>query len=287
MNSQKIAILADSCCDIPVQEALAMGIYLVPLIISTPDGDFEDGFTIFSDDVYRRQAAGEDLKTSLPTGLTVEQALDRIKADGYEKVAAVMLSSGLSGTYNLLRITAESRSDLEIAVFDSLSASVGVSMILRQLVEDLDGGMDWDTLTRQRIPTLLQNTSAFFSVETLDHLQKGGRIGKITAMAGTMLNIKPILTFAEDGQLTSMAKARGTKQVQSKFIETLRQLKGEHRKFNLAIVNGGASEWMDALCAQIEEELPGYDHLYQAQFDATLSVYIGSGVLGAAITVLD
>lgn len=287
MNSQKIAILADSCCDIPVQEALAMGIYLVPLIISTPDGDFEDGFTIFSDDVYRRQAAGEDLKTSLPTGLTVERALDRIKADGYEKVAAVMLSSGLSGTYNLLRITAESRSDLEIAVFDSLSASVGVSMILRQLVEDLDGGMDWDALTRQRIPTLLQNTSAFFSVETLDHLQKGGRIGKITAMAGTMLNIKPILTFAEDGQLTSMAKARGTKQVQSKFIETLRQLKGEHRKFNLAIVNGGANEWMDALCAQIEEELPGYDHLYQAQFDATLSVYIGSGVLGAAITVLD
>lgn len=287
LNPQKIAILADSCCDIPMKVALEKGFFIVPLRILGHDGEFADGVDIFPCDIYQRLAAGEMLKTSLPSGLAVEKVLDHIRDQGYEKVIAIMLSSGLSGTYNLLRITAESRTDLEIAVFDSKSGSIGAAMMIYQLLEDIENGMNWETLTAQRVPQLIANTVPFFSVDTLEYLQRGGRIGLITAMAGTMLNIKPILAFAEDGQLKNIAKVRGMKQVQSKFIETIHRLKGEHKKFNLAVANGGAPEAMAALRAQMEAEFPGYDHFYEGEIGATLSVYIGTGILGAAITVLD
>lgn len=287
MNPQKIAILADSCCDVPAKEAAEKGFFVVPLRILGDDGEHNDGVDIFSSDIYRRLAAEETLKTSLPSGAAVEQVLNEIKAQGYEKVIALMLSSGLSGTYNLLRVAAQTREDLELAVFDTKSGSIGISMVVYQLQEDIEAGMDWTQLTTQRVPQLLSNTHAFFSVDTLEHLQKGGRIGLITAMAGTMLNIKPILTFAQDGQLTSAAKVRGTKQVIAKLVETLRQLKGEHKRFNLSVANGGDPVNMEILRAQMKEALPDFEHFWDGEIGATLSVYIGPGILGIAITILD
>ncbi len=287
MNPQKIAILADSCCDIPMNEALEKGIFIVPLRILGEDREYLDGVDIFAQDIYQRLASGETLQTSLPSGLAVEKVLDHIHEMGYEKVVALMLSSGLSGTYNLLRIASEAREDMEIKAFDSNSGALGIGMMIYQLCEDINSGMDWNTLIERRVPQLIYNTYPFFSVNTLEYLQKGGRIGKVTAMAGSMLNIKPILSFAEDGQLKSVAKVRGMKQVQAKFIDTIRQLKGEHKKFNLAIANGGAPELMAELRRQMESEFPNYNHFYEGEIDATLSVYIGPGILGAAITILD
>lgn len=287
MNPQKIAILADSCCDIPANVAAEKGFFIVPLRILGDDCEYEDGVDIFPSDIYRRLAAGETLKTSLPAGASVESVLNKIKEQGYEKVIALMLSSGLSGTFNLLRVEAETCDDLEIAVFDSKSGSLGTGMMIYQLLEDIEAGMDWTELTTRRVPQLINNTFPFFSVDTLEYLQKGGRIGLITAMAGTMLNIKPILTFAEDGQLKNVAKVRGTKQVMAKFLDTIRQMKGEHKKFNLAIANGGDPANMEILRAQMEEAFPGYEHFWAGEIGATLSVYIGPGILGSAITILD
>lgn len=287
MNPQKIAILADSCCDIPLKQAAETDLFLVPLRILGPDGEFSDGVDIFSSDIYRRLAAGESLSTSLPSGAAVEQVLNKIKAEGYEKVLALMLSSGLSGTYNLLRLTAEVYDGLEIAVFDSKSGSLGSGMMIFQLLDDIAQGMDWEQLIMHRVPHLIAHTFPFFSVDTLEYLQKGGRIGRITAMAGTMLNIKPILSFAEDGQLKSVAKVRGMKQVQEKYIEMISEIKGDCTHFNLAIANGGAPELMDALRTRMNESFPGYDQFWEGEIGATLSSYIGPGVLGAAITLLD
>ncbi len=287
MNPQKIAILADSCCDIPAKAAAETDLFLVPLRILGPDREFSDGIDIFASDVYRRLSDGETLSTSLPSGADVEQILNDIKAQGYENVIALMLSSGLSGTYNLLRLTSEHYDELKIAVFDSKSGSLGAGMMIFQLLEDIKQGMNWDQLINQRVPHLIQNTFPFFSVDTLEYLQKGGRIGLISAMAGSMLNIKPILTFAEDGQLKNVAKVRGTKQVQQKFIDTLNSIKGCCAHFNLAIANGAAPEQMSELRAQMEESFPGYDHFWEGEIGATLSSYIGPGVLGAAITLLD
>lgn len=286
-NSEKIALLTDSCADLSPAMRKGKAIYTVPLRLLCADGEFSDGVDITAADVYRRLERGELPKTSLPAMESVRAALERIRKDGYRKVIAVHLSSGLSGTYNMVRLMAEEQKELEVAVFDSLSGALGMGSTVLQLWEDVRGDMTWEELTTCRAPALMRGTFAFFSVDTLEYLAKGGRIGKVAAMAGTMLAIKPIISFAGDGQLQSVAKVRGRKQVQDALVAHLKSHQGSHKRYNLAVTNGGAAEEMKELVKKIKAVFPKPDHFWEAELDATLSVYIGSGVLGAVVQLLD
>ena len=288
MIPQKIALLTDSCADIAPELAERYHIFVVPLRILCADGEYLDGVNIRSEDVYRRLRAGELPQTSLPAAVEIEKLLTRIVEEGYDGVIAVMLSGGLSGTFNLLRLVAEEcRGKLEVRAFDSVSGSLGLGMTVLQLAEDIQSGMGWEELTERRVPQLIQGSFPFFSVDTLEYLQKGGRIGKVTATAGMLLQIKPILTFAPDGQLTSVAKVRGRHQVIDKLVALTVQRCGEHKRYNLAVANGGAPEEMAIVREKLTAALPDYDHIWEGEIDGTLSVYIGDGVLGAAVQVLD
>lgn len=288
MVPQKIALLTDSCADLSPQLAAENHIYMVPLRILCADGEYADGVNIFGKDIYARLRAGELPQTSLPSGEEIEKILRQIVMDGYDGVVAVMLSGGLSGTYNLVRLIGEEcRGMLPVKVFDSVSGSLGMGLTLLQAAEDIRNGMGWEELTERRIPQLIANTYPFFSVDTLEYLQKGGRIGKVTATAGTLLQIKPIITFAADGQLQSIAKVRGRHQVIDKLVEMTVKRCGGHKRYNLAVANGGAPEEMETVRQKLTVALPNYDHIWDGEIDGTLSVYIGDGVLGAAVQVLD
>ena len=288
MIPQKIALLTDSCADISPQLARENHIFMVPLRILCADGEYLDGVNIRAADIYRRLQAGELPQTSLPAGEDIGKALRQIVAEGYDGVIAVMLSSGLSGTFNLTRVIAEEcRGMLQVKVFDSLNGSLGLGMTVLQLAEDIQNGMGWRELTDRRAPQLIAGSFPFFSVDTLEYLQKGGRIGKVTATAGMLLQIKPLLTFAPDGQLQSVAKVRGRHQVIDKLVALTVQRCGEHKRYNLAVANGGAPEEMAQVKEKLTAALPNYDHIWEGEIDGTLSVYIGDGILGAAVQVLD
>ena len=286
-NAEKIALLTDSTADLSPALVGDKPIYVVPLKIVCADGEYSDGVDIFAPDVYDRLHRGELPRTSLPDGGSISDALDRIKADGYEKVLAVMLSSGLSGTYNVVRLQAETRRDLEIAVFDSKSGSLGMGIMVLQLWEDIQAGASWDWLVEKRLPSLIANTFPFFAVDTLEYLSKGGRIGKVAAFAGTLLSIKPIISFAEDGQLQSVAKVRGRRQVQDKILDLMEQRLRPGVRYNLGVANGGAPEEMAEFAVRMKERFPDAVHMWEGEIDATLSVYIGDGVLGGGIQLLE
>ena len=288
MTPQKIALLTDSCADLSPELAKVNHIFVVPLRILCADGEYLDGVNIRGSDIYARLRAGELPQTSLPAAEEIVKLLARIYEEGYDGVIAVMLSGGLSGTYNLLRLVAEEcRGKLEVRAFDSGSGSLGLGMTVLQLAEDIQNGMGWEELTERRAPQLIAGTHPFFSVDTLEYLQKGGRIGKVTATAGMLLQIKPLLTFAEDGQLTSVTKVRGRNQVVDKLVDLTVKACGGHKRYNLAVANGGAPEGMELVRRKLTAALPDYDHIWEGEIDGTLSVYIGDGVLGAAVQVLD
>ena len=289
MTPTKIALLTDSSADLRWETARENNIFFVPLRILCQDGEYLDGVNIGGTDIYRRLHSGELPQTSLPRVEDFSAKLHEIFSLGYDGVIAVMLSSGLSGTYNLARIVAEECSEqgYPMRVFDSLSGALGQGMTVLQLAEDIKNGMGWEELVERRAPQLIANTYPFFSVDTLEYLVKGGRIGKITAMAGTMLQIKPIITFASDGQLQSVAKVRGRQQVMHKLVEMAVKSCGSHKRYNLAVANGGAPEEMEAVRKLLTDALPDYDRIWDGNIDGTLSVYIGDGVLGAAVQVLD
>lgn len=288
MCPQKIALLTDSCADLSPALAAENHIHIVPLRILCADGEYSDGMDIRGADIYKRLRAGELPQTSLPAGEDIEKVLRQIVMEGYDGVIAIMLSGGLSGTYNLVRLIAEEcKGLLPVRVYDSVSGSLGMGLTVLQIAEDIRNGMGWEELTERRVPQLIANTYPFFSVDTLEYLQKGGRIGKVTATAGMLLQIKPLLTFAGDGQLTSVAKVRGRHQVINKLVDLTVQRCGDHKRYNLAVANGGAPEEMALVREKLTAALPNYDHIWEGEIDGTLSVYIGDGILGAAVQVLD
>nr|WP_297174059.1 DegV family protein [uncultured Agathobaculum sp.] len=215
MNKQKIALLTDSCADIPAALQKQYDIYIVPLKLIFSDGEYADGIDITPAEVYHR-LPHEMPKTTLPSGDAVERVLEQIKKAGYTKVLAIHLSAGLSGTCNLIRLICEQTVGLEAAVFDSRSGSLGIGMTVIQAARWIEQGWQWNELIAA-IPYLIRNTYVFFCVNTLEYLQKGGRIGKISAVTGTLLQIKPILSFTAEGELVNVAKVRGRKAAMEKW----------------------------------------------------------------------
>jgi len=287
LNPEKIAFLVDSTADLLPEYLKEKPIYTVPLRISCVDGEYNDGENITNEDVYRRQERGELPKTSLPDLVRVAETLDKIRQDGYRHVLALPLSSGLSGTYSMIRMQCLERDDIDAVACDAKSGALGLGMIVLQLWDEIRDGLGWDELVHVRAPFLCDNTFPYFSVDTLEYLQKGGRIGKITALAGTLLSIKPLIGFSEDGQLVSVAKARGRRQVPEKLIELVKKhAAGRDAPFNLAVENGGDPQGMEALADRLNAAIPGCRKFFKANMDATLATYVGRGMLGACIQFL-
>ena len=285
MNKQKIALLTDSCADIPAALCKRYDIYVVPLKLIFSDGEYADGVDITPTEVYRRLPQ-EMPKTTLPSGASVEQVLGRIRRAGYTRVLAIHLSGGLSGTCNLVRVVGAQTEGLEIAAFDSLSGSLGTGMMVLQAARWIEQGWSWAELLRA-VPPLMQDTHVFFCVNTLEYLQKGGRIGKISAVAGTLLQIKPILSFAPDGQLTSLAKVRGRKAAIQKMVQMAAARVPRGARFNLAVAHGDSPAELKEIRVLAQKIMPDFEAFAEGEIDCTLGSYVGPQLLGVGVQLLE
>ncbi|MGN1008066.1 MAG: DegV family protein [Butyricicoccus sp.] len=284
MNRQKIALMTDSCADIPAELLKKYDIYMVPLIIRFPEGEYQDGVTIQATEIYRRQKE-EMPQTSLPDGTLIEDAFRRIREAGYEKVLAVHLSGGLSGTCNMVQAVGRDFVGLEVRAFDSLSGSLGTGLTVLQLAKYIEEGRTWPELLRAT-PKLIANTKVFFCVDTLEFLQKGGRIGKITAVAGTLLQIKPIITFAPGGELVNVAKVRGRKLALDKMVQMVKEYYPGQGRYNIAVAHGDSPAELKQIRAAMQAALPAYESCCEGEIDCTLATYVGPHLLGAGIQLL-
>ena len=284
MNQQRIALVTDSCADIPPALRKKYPIYVIPLKLRFHDGEFLDGVTIQPAEVYRRQKE-EMPQTSLPDGAMIEDTFCQIKAAGYEKVIAVHLSGGLSGTHNMVRVIGQDFVGLEVVTYDSGSGSLGTGLTVVQLAKYITEGYAWGALLRL-VPKLIAQTKVFFCVDTLEFLQKGGRIGKIAAVAGTLLQIKPLISFAPNGELINKAKARGSKLAMEKMVQMVRDYYPGHGQYNIAVAHGGAPAALKQIKTAMQTQFPDYLDCLEGEIDCTLGAYVGPRLLGAAIQIL-
>lgn len=287
-DSKKIAIITDSCADLSKEMQEQYDVRVLPMMIRCEDGEYRDGVDITIEDIYERLKT-EIPKTSTPSGETIEALFADLKAEGYEKVLAVMVSSGISGTVNHVRLAAED-SGMEACVIDSLSGSIGHGAVVLQAAIWRDKGMTFEEICK-KAEKLCKDTFVFFSIDTLEYLQKGGRIGKATALVGTALNIKPVLTFDAEGEICTAAKVRGHKLVEKKLISLVESFvnapENVGRRYNLMIADGGIREERDQLEAKVKELFPNYNNVFPSRVEGILGIYLGPGMLGAGIQFLD
>ncbi|MFC4709219.1 DegV family protein [Enterococcus eurekensis] len=284
MNQEKIALLVDSGTDVPQDVMERYGIYMIPLQIIYKERTYTDKVDITPEEVYRRLEE-EVPSTSLPDGAQIQKVLEKIKEDGYEKLLIVTISSGLSGTYNVLRLIGQEEEGLEVYVLDTKSIGIGAGLQAIRAAELIDSGLTFEVLIAQLKKEIVQN-KVLFNVGTLEYLQKGGRIGLVTSIIGTALKLNPTISCNEDGVYYTVAKSRGRKRSIDKLVEIAEEFIGNHQEFRIAVAQGDAYEEGLQLKAKIEARFPNAKEILFGTISPALVVHTGPGLLGMGIQVI-
>lgn len=285
MKNNKIALLVDSGTDVPQKLIEKYNIYMIPLKIIYKDYVYTDKVDITPEEIYKRLPQ-EIPGTSLPDGETITKIFDQIKADGYEKVLAVTISSGLSGTYNVVRLIAEQQEELESYVLDTKNIGIGAGFSAIQAAKWIDEGMEWKEVLEQT-RKLVEKTKVFFNVATLEYLQKGGRIGLVASILGNALNLNPIISCNEEGIYYTVGKTRGRRKSLDKTVSYVKGKVGTAEVFNLAIAHGDAEEEAVSMKERLEKEFPKARQIYFGQVSPALVVHTGPGLLGVGVQILE
>lgn len=287
MNKEKIAILTDSGADVPENIKEKYNVKVIPLKIIFKDGEYIDKLNITAEEVYKRMDK-EIPKTSLPDGEMIKGIFDEIKQEGYEKVIAITISSGLSGTNNMVRIVAEDYKGLEVFVLDTKNIGIGAGLSAVQAAVQEDQGLPFEEI-KSNLQKSAEKAKVYFHVPTLEYLQKGGRIGLVQSVLGSVLNLKPIITCNDDGIYHTVAKVRGKAKSVSKTIELVEEYAANSNKYNLAVAYGGetAIEEAKSVREELKKKLPHFEQFFFDQVSPALGVHTGPGLIGIGVQLLD
>lgn len=287
MNKQKIAVLADSGSDVPQSLVEKYNVKVIPLKIIFKEEEYIDKVTISADEVYRKMK-NEIPTTSLPGADEIKSMLDEIKAEGYEKVVAVTISSGLSGTNNMVRLIAEQYEGLDIFVIDTKNIGIGSGLTAVEALRLIEEGTEWEKM-KEKLHRMIERTKVFFHVPTLEYLQKGGRIGLVTSVVGSLLDLKPIISCNDAGIYYTVAKVRGKKKSLAKTIQLAQDFATQASRYNLALVYGGEGAIPEAekIKEELKKRLPNVKEFFFDQVSPALGVHTGPGLIGVGVQQLE
>jgi DegV family protein with EDD domain len=206
LSAENTAIVLDSTSDCPDPQARHPNWRMVPLYVRFGDETFREYVDIAPEEFYRRlRESSEPPRSSQPTPADFAAVYEEL--GGYEAVLGVLLSAKLSGTLESARLGAESAEDERVTLIDSGVICGGAVILADALQRRLERGTTLEELLAV-VDRFKQTRGLLFTVETLEYLIRGGRVGKASGLAGQLLNVKPILYF-DDGEVAPLKRVRG------------------------------------------------------------------------------
>ena len=277
LTRQNTAIVLDSTADFPEAQIRFPNMRVVPLYVRFGEESFRDYVELDPHDFYERLKAAPELPTtSQPTPqdfLSIYHALS-----GYERIYSLHISSKLSGTFQSATLAAGEVGDDRIRLVDSESASVGISMLALGIQRLLERGT-----TDEEIETLAarhrQEAGLLFTVDTLEFLAKGGRIGRAKALAGSLLNVKPILAL-DDGEVVPLTRVRGRAKALEEFRKRFEAATTAADGLYVAIAHAEADEAVEQLRALVTSTRPQAQIELVTSLGAVVGTHAGPGTIG-------
>lgn len=281
----KVKIVTDSTSDIPQQVREQLGIEFIPLKVIFGEETYLDAVTISSNEFYEKLMNKSPFPTtSQPSPVEFMACYERLLQDeSVSSIISIHLSSELSGTYQSAVIASsmlEDNSEM-VTVIDSRSASYGVGMLVVKAAEMAAAGESKEAIL-QEIERIQSNYRVYFLLDSLENLQKGGRIGKASALIGSILSIKPILTLDKDGTVAVVDKVRGTKKAKERFIELLVKEFGDD-PVEMTVAWSYKSEAALELAAMAQEKL-NIRIVKQTEIGAVIGAHAGPGAAALFLT---
>ncbi|KKO52164.1 DegV family protein [Paenibacillus sp. DMB20] len=281
---KKTVIVTDSTADIPADLVKKYDIRIVPLRVMFGHDSYLDGIEITPGDFYKRLVASSQMPTtSQPSPADFAAAYEAVlKESPGCSILSIHLSSGMSGTYqSALLATSMLEEETDITVWDSKSASYGFGLFVVHAAKLAEEGASVEEIV-SAVEELRSQRKLYFLVDTLEYLQKGGRIGKASAILGTLLNIKPILSIDQEGIIYAVEKVRGRKKATSRIIELFqKELPG------ITNIHVGVGHTADP--ASVEEFLEQLSTVFTvkevvlSEIGAVIGTHVGPGTIAAYI----
>ena len=274
----RVAIVTDSTADLTPDQLATHGITMVPLNVHFGDETFQDQVEISTDQFMDRLASASTLPTtSQPSAGQFEQAF-RDLANDHDAIVAVLLSSKLSGTVQSATIAAEAVTEtIPVVVVDSLNASLGLGFQAMRAAALRDEGHETTTIG-DRLREEVTSYHLLFFVETLEHLRRGGRIGKAATMVGSLLQLRPLLRV-DEGLVVPFERTRTRGKALNALVDFAKGLNGVD--VAAALYNTTPDD-AATLAGQIQALVPEHEVLV-AQFSPVLGTHVGPGAVGLAV----
>ena len=203
-----IRILTDSATDFTQEELQKLNVRCVPMTIAFGGDTYTDGVDLPQEIFWQRMEAGQTPKTSQPSPDAFLREFEAAKAAG-DSVLCVLVSSALSGTLQSALIAVGMTEDLDVALVDSLSATVGERLLVQEACRMRDAGGKTAQEIAEALRLLVPRVRIFACLDTLEYLARGGRIPKAVADVGMLVKLKPLVTVSPDGLVAMAGKAIG------------------------------------------------------------------------------
>ena len=275
-------ITINSTSDLPKEWVWERKIPVVPLNCTIGGNIYRDMYDLSADEFYGMLRAGEMAVTSQPSPQAAIDMLEPILKEGKD-ILHIAFSSALSGTYNSSRIAAEELMedypDRKIIVVDSLGASLGQGLLVYLAQEKKEQGEDMETVAKWAEENRLHMVH-LFTVNDLNHLYRGGRISRTTAVVGSMLNIKPVLHVDNDGKLTAIGKVRGRKKSLQELVKLMDEKIGSYHDtcHTIFISHGDCEEDANYVAEKVKEKYQ-INTIIMNQVGATIGAHSGPGTM--------
>lgn len=249
----RVGIVTDSTCDLYPSELAELGVTLVPLKVLFGEESYLDWIELEPEEFYRKLKAFPGLpKTSQPSPADFLAAYTKLAEEGCEGIVSIHLSAALSGTFQSAEMAAVD-SPIPVHLIDTKKVAQALGLVVRAACEARDAGQGVDEVAAYA-REVASKTRLYFVLDTLDYLVKGGRAGKATGLAASLLNIKPVLDVNADGIIEPFKKVKGRKKAIAELAAHVAEDARENGHMRVALLHAcapeGAEEMRAALVAQ-------------------------------------
>ena len=277
LTAGNTAVVLDSTADYPAGPERFANWRIVPLYVRFGDETFRDYVELGPDAFYEQLRGATQLpSTSQPTPddfLRTYRELER-----YERILSLHIPLSLSGTVQSARVAAEELGGEKVKAIDTGTVSAGLALLALLIQARLERGTT-DEEVDALVERFRRESRVVFTVDTLEFLARGGRIGKAAAMAGTLLNIKPILAI-EQGEVVPVKRVRGARKAFLEFVDAFEQASADRPSLRVGIAHADAPERLESLRELVRRTRPEAQVEVETTLGAVVGTHAGPGAVG-------
>ncbi|MDK2784444.1 MAG: fatty acid kinase fatty acid binding subunit [Bacillota bacterium] len=276
---QKIHLVTDSTSYLPREVIEEYGIHVVPLRVNLDGASLREGLDITNAEFFRRLRTARTLPTtSQPPAGEFATLYQELGQDG-GSIVSIHISGDLSGTVRAAETARRMLPELDIHILDSRITCLGLGFVVWEAARAVRAGQPLsEVLARAR--AVIENVTAYFMVDDLNYLHRGGRIGAAQAFVGSLLAVKPILAMKKaEGVISVVDKVRTRKKALERLVELTTHACGGQEKVTATVLDADAKEVRQELTAELQAALPQAE-IIPSEFGPVIGTHVGPGAVG-------